>query len=209
MALLFAQSLPDFLQFFRAIFRFFPNVLADKNWSLGLGGQHDTVAGACINFDHLGMNLVLGLEDDPGEVSITAQGVDHDPLHLDVESIENKTDELVGQWALVMLPTHRHGNGATDTWLNMDDKAFFVVADENGQGVLVCGENAKNLHPHDIRVHNLEVPLVIANDNDVTAKDKLLICSERILLTRTSANPRQSEPRSDAGRSARRPGRVW
>jgi hypothetical protein len=52
-----------------------------------------------------------------------------------------------------MFAAHRHGNGAPDAGLDMNDKTFFFVADENGQCVLICRENAKNFHTHDIRIH--------------------------------------------------------
>jgi hypothetical protein len=41
--------------------------------------------------------------------------------------------------------------------------------------MLVRGENAKNLHAHDIRVHNKEVPPLDMNDNVGTAEARFLI----------------------------------
>jgi len=100
------------------------------------------------------MYLVLRLEDDPREIGIAAQGVDHDPLHLDVEGIKNIADQFVGQRTLIMLAPHRHGNGPPDAGLHMNDETLFLITNKNGQRVLIGGENAKDLHPHDIRVHN-------------------------------------------------------
>ena len=80
------------------------------------------------------------------------------------------------QRALVMFAAHRHGNGAPDAGFDMNDKAFFFIADENGQRVLIRGKNAKDLHPHDIRIHILEVPPRVRNDNDVTDTVTFLIC---------------------------------
>ena len=65
----------------------------------------------------------------------------------------------MGHRTLVMLTLHGHGNGASDTRLDVDDEAFFIVADEYGQRVLVRGKNPKYFHPDDIRVHKKPVPL--------------------------------------------------
>ena len=111
------------------------------------------------------MDFVLGLENDPGKIGVAAQRIDHHPLHLDVESVEDIADQFVGQRALVVFPLHGHGNGAAHARLDVDDKALLVVADENGQGVLIRGENAKYLHSHHICVHVSSVPLSGSNDN--------------------------------------------
>jgi hypothetical protein len=52
-----------------------------------------------------------------------------------------------------MFAAHRHGNGAPDAGLDMNDKTFFLIPDENGQRMLIRGKNPKNVHAHDIRVH--------------------------------------------------------
>ena len=74
-----------------------------------------------------------------------------------------------------MFAAHRHGNGAPDTGLDMNDETFLLVTDINGQRMLIRRENAKNLHPHDIRVHIQEIAPLAMNDNVVTAKDTFLI----------------------------------
>src|ERR1700677_1294006 len=174
-AFFFAKCLPNLFQLVRTVFRLFPNILTDENGRLGLRGQHNAVAGTGINLNHLRMDLVLGLQDNPGEVSVAAQRVNDHALHMDIEGRENVTDELVGQGTLVVLPAHGHRQGATHAGLHMDDKALFLVPNENGEGVLIRGEDAKNLHPHHIRIHHLEIPLRQREDNAVTSFHLFLI----------------------------------
>ncbi len=100
------------------------------------------------------MNLVLSPQDDPGEIGVAAQGIDDDALDLDLKGVEDIADQFVGQRALIMFSPHRHGNGPPNTGFHMNDKALFHITDINSQRVLIGGENAKNLNPHDIRVHS-------------------------------------------------------
>jgi hypothetical protein len=175
LTLFLTKGLPYFFEFLGAIFCFLPDILADKNGGFSLGGQHNAVAGTGIDLDDLGMNFVVHLEDDTGKIGVAAQGIDHDAFHLHIQGIEYKADQLVGQGPFVMLPAHGHGDGATDTRLDMNDKAFFLITNKYGQSMLVRGENAKNLHAHDIRVHNKEVPPLDMNDNVGTAEAQFLI----------------------------------
>ena len=103
MTFLFTDRLPDFFQLVGAVFRFFPYRLADKNGSLGLAGQDDAIAGPCIDLNDLRMHFVLGLKNDPGEISIFVQRIDHDAFHLDVEGGENMADQFVRKGAFVMF----------------------------------------------------------------------------------------------------------
>ena len=73
-----------------------------------------------------------------------------------------------------MFAAHRHGNGASDTGLDMNDKTFFLVANENGQCVLIRRENAKNFHADNIRIHKQGVAPLTLNDNVVTTMDTFL-----------------------------------
>src|SRR5260221_8726374 len=174
MAFFFTKRLADFLQLIGAVFRLLPHILADEDGRFGLGGQDNAVAGPRVDLNDLRVDFVLRLEDDAGEIGVAAQRVDHDPLHLDVEGIEDVSDQFMRQGPLVMLPAHRHGDGTTHTRLDVNDKTFFVVADKNGQRVLIRGKDSKNLHAHDIRVHTLEIPLPAANDNDGRAFPNIL-----------------------------------
>jgi len=175
MALFFLQSLTDLFEFLGPVVRFLPDILTDVNGGLGLGGEDDAIAGAGIDFDDLGMDLVLGLEDDAGEVGITTEGVDDDALDLDIEGVENVADQLVGERAFVVFALHGHGDGAADAGLDVDDEAFFVVTDKNGQRMLVGGKDSKHLHAYHIRVHTLPVALRGADDNAGTDPDRFLI----------------------------------
>lgn len=166
--LLFTEGLTDFLQFVRTIFRLFPDILADENRGLGLRGQDNAVAWPGIDLDELRVDLILRAKDDPGEVGVTAKRIDHDPLDLDVKSVENETDQFVGERPFVVLSAHRHGNRPANARFHMDDKTLLLVPDKYSQGVLISGKYAKNLNPHDIRVHILEVPPLTGNDNVVT-----------------------------------------
>jgi len=151
--LLFSKGLPDFLQFLGPIFRFLPDFLGNKNGGFGLGGQDNAIARAGVDLDDLGVNFVLGLEDDPGKIGVAAKRVDDDALDADIEGVENKADQFVGQRPLIVFAAHGHRDGAADAGLNVNDKAFLFVTDENGQGVLVRGENSKDFHADNIGVH--------------------------------------------------------
>jgi hypothetical protein len=48
---------------------------------------------------------------------------------------------------------HGHGDGAPHAGLDVDDEALFVVADVDGQRVLVRGKDTEDLDLHDIRIH--------------------------------------------------------
>jgi hypothetical protein len=165
LALFLPEGLANFFQLFTPVFGFLPDLLADKDGRLGLGSQNDAVARSRVDLNDLRVDFVLGLEDDPGEIGVAAQIVNDDPFHLDVEGAKNVADKLMGQRTFVMLAPHGHGNGPTDTWLDMDDKALLLVADENGQRVLVRRENAKHLNAYHVRIHNLSVTLLGADDN--------------------------------------------
>ena len=153
MALLFPQCLPDFFQLVGAVVRFFPDILTDKNGRLGLRSQDNAVTGTGVDFDDLRVDFIRGPQDYPGEIGVAAQGIDHDSFHLDLEGVEDVPDQFMRQGALIMFAPHRHGDGAPNTWLDMDDEAFLLVTDENGQGVLIRGKDPKDFHAHDIRVH--------------------------------------------------------
>ena len=139
-------------KFIAAIFRFLPHVLTDKYRRLGLRGQHDAVARPRINLDDLRMNLVLRLQDDAGEVSVAAQGIDDDPFNFDVKGVEDEANKLVRQRPLIVFTTHGHGNGTANTRLDVNHEAFLLVADKDGQSVLIGGEYPKNLNPHYVRI---------------------------------------------------------
>lgn len=155
MPFFFPERLADFFQLIRPVIGFFPYILADKNRRLGLGGQDNAIAGTRVNLNDLRVDLVMGLEDDPGKIGIAPQRIDDDTLHLDIKSVEDVTDQFVSERSFVMLTAHRHGDGTTDAGFDMDDKTLFVIADEDGQRVLIRGKYSKNLHAHHIRVHNL------------------------------------------------------
>ena len=147
------QRLANFLQFIRTVFGLFPYVLTYKNGRLGLSRKHNAVTGTSIDFNDFRMDFVLGLENDPREIGVAAQGVDHDTLYLDVKSIKDVANQFMGQRPFIMLTAHRHGNGAAHARFDVNDKAFFLIPDKNGQRMLIRGKNAKDLNPHDIRVH--------------------------------------------------------
>ena len=90
MTLFLPKRLPNFLQLVGAIFRLFPDVLADKYRCLGLGRKNDAVARSRVDLNEFRVNFVLRPKDDPGEVGVAAQGIDDDALDLDVERVENK-----------------------------------------------------------------------------------------------------------------------
>ncbi len=159
LAFFLAKRLADFFELLGAVVRLIPNVLADEDGRLGLNGEHEAVAGAGVDFDHLGMNLVLRAQNQAREVGVAAERVDDHPLDLDVEGVENIADELVGERPLVLFAAHRHGDGAADAGLDVDDKTFFLVADKDREGVLVGGKYAENFDAHDIRVHSIPIPL--------------------------------------------------
>ena len=95
----------------------------------------------------------------------------------------------MGQRPLVTLAPHRHGNRATDTWLDVYDEALFLITNKNGQGMLICRKYAKNLNRHDIRVHILDLAPVVRNDNGVTEKGTFLSAkcsSDSLDLTKTA-----------------------
>lgn len=175
MALFIAESLTNFFQLVGAIFGLFPDIPADKNGSFGLGRENETVAGTSIDLNDLRVDFIVGLEDDPGEIGIAPEIVDHHPLHLDVESSKNKADQLMGEWAFIVLAAHRHGDGPSDGWLDVDDETLFIVANENGQGVLFRGKNPENFHTYHFRIHNSPVPLPGSNDNAGTVYVTFLI----------------------------------
>ena len=152
-AFFLAEGLADFFELFGAVVGFFPDVLADKDGGFGLDGEDKAVAGSRVDLDDFGVNFVVGLEDDASEVGVAAESVDDHAFDFDVEGVEDVADQFVGKRAFIMLTAHRHGDGTSDNRFDMDDKTFFVVADEDGQGVLIRGKDAKYFHAHDIRVH--------------------------------------------------------
>ena len=164
-AFFFAEGLTDFFEFFGAVLGFFPDALTDKDGSFGLDGEDEAVAGARIDFDDLGVNFIVRFEDDPGKIGVAAQIVDDDAFDFDVEGVENIADKFMGERAFVVLAAHGHGDGASDDGFDVDNETFFVVANEDGQGVLVGGKDTEDFHPNDIRVHTLRVALRSPNDN--------------------------------------------
>ena len=121
------------------------------------------------------MHFVLGAKDDPGEVGIASQGVDHHAFNLDVEGGEDIANQFVSERSFVVLALHRHRDGFSHARFNMDDKALLIISDVDGQRMLIRGKNPKYFHAHDIRVHTLSVPLPGTDDNDGTDDDDFLI----------------------------------
>ncbi len=99
------------------------------------------------------MHFILSAQNDPSEVSVLVQIVDHNVVDADVKRIKDQTEELVRERSLVLDAAHGQRDRAADAALDVDEKRFVFVADKNRDGLLLGWQDREYFDGDYIGVH--------------------------------------------------------
>src|ERR1700722_596962 len=158
----FAAGLVDAVEDFAHVLDLLKKRGHDKNGFFLRCGDSKAVAWTRVHFHNLSRQLVLLLQNQPREVGGIFQIRDDDALDVDAEALKNAVDEVMRERAFLWRVTQKIADDLSHLRLDIDDKNFFVIANEQ-RATAVGGKNSADLNGHDIVLHGLNLSLAARN----------------------------------------------
>ncbi|SPE54669.1 hypothetical protein SBV1_1910014 [Verrucomicrobia bacterium] len=149
----FPSVFVDAVEHFTHVLDLLEQGIGDVDGAFLSGGQGQAIAGAGINFDDLAGQLVLLLEDQPGEVGGVLEFGDNDALDGNAEAFENALHEIVREGPFFGCVVQKHTDDGAHVRLDVDDKNLLLITDKKGTAA-VGGEDSPDLNRHHIVLHN-------------------------------------------------------
>src|SRR6185295_3063260 len=144
-----AAILVDFVEPLGHVLDGIPKRIADKERFLLGAHQGQAIGGAGVNFNELSTEFIFLLENEPSEIGVVFEVVDHRALDRDVEPLADAVDEIVSERPFLGGIPEEHANHRSHVVLDLDDEHFFLVPHED-RASAVRGEDAANLDRDDV-----------------------------------------------------------